>query len=365
MASLFEHHPGEVHFYPNRKPRHDGAQPFLGWQWIVFFFGVLCFSVVAFMIQYGLFLSHIVKFLFEAFLLFLCVRFLVLSGVKTVFSAQKKQVWSSFLFFKWNVVPWRELGDIRLRDQEIMGKQYYSYVFTRKNKFLPPVRLSHPCLDTDQLALFTHAAVPLLEEYFPSDSAAAEVEVIHVEVPVEHAEAMLAGEGDVRRTANTTSRIKKLKFFTNKEGVFRISLRTFNIGLFLGLLGIAAAVTLLSVFQHESAGAYVTWTIYGVIVVLAILVLPDLNMDMNIDLKNRLFIYHTKFGRKENVVPFEALLTFNMKEETCGMLRLCMVLEGVMINPNLVITGSPDTIKAVYKETCSILNLNPDAWFDG
>lgn len=362
MASLFEKHPGELHFYPNRTSRSDGGEPLLGWTWLAYFLGVVSLSAAVFMVQHDLYRSHPLKFLLELFILALVLRHIVVISTRVVFSARDKRVSSAFLFFRWNPVPFRELADIRFRDQEIGGRHCFSYVVTRKNRYRPPIRLTCQTPDPDRLEPIAREALPLLESMLPVTAEAAEVQVEEVEVPVARAEALLHGDEEAASPTRTI-RKGKLKFYAEKDGVYRISLWPVLARRLLVGLGALAGVTLLSFLQEQGTGLYVPVIALCVVLALFVLIYPDCNTDMNIDGENRQFLFHTRFGKEEHIVPFERLVTFNLKGDST--LRLCMVLEGSLVDPCLCVSRSPDRIKAVHQETCAILGLNPNAWYDG
>lgn len=365
MASLFEEYPGEIHFYHNRKPKYNGEEPLLGWSWLLYFVAVASSAVALFMILHGLVLDHIFKFLIELAIIVATCCHLFSESTHVVFSAPKKQVWSQFLWVKWNFIPFRDLADIKYRDQEHFGKTLYSYVVTRRNKFAPPVPLTFDAPDPDYLTLYAHHAIPYLESILPDDGASAdEVPVEAVEVPVEKAEEMLHASQESVRSSTKAIRKNKLKFFSEKNGIFRISLWKNRSRFILWLVGIAGGGTILHYLQADNSAAYMLVGLYVSLIAFALIVLFDLNVDLEIDLKERLFLYKTKFGMRENAVPFESLITFNTKRCWKGQ-RLCMVLEDVMVDPTLCVSKSPDDIKAVYNEICAILNLNPNAWLDG
>lgn len=362
MAALYEERGDEVHVYPYRSPSSTGGEPWLTWSWVQYFLAIVFLSVVCFMLYYGLVLNNLLKFVFELSVLAFLVWRIVHKSKRVVFSKSKKQVWKAFLSFKWSVVPFKDIAEVRLQDRELLGRPHYLYVAMRRNQFIPPFPISYAVTEMDRLDLFTNEVLPLLQEMLPGGDEAAEVAVDEVEIPVEEAEKAIAASETVRRTG--TSKRHKLFYFREKAKIYSISVKKPLYGILFIAVALALGTFAITMLQESRSALYVPWIIVGVTAVACIIIMPDVNTDMAIDMTRRMFVYRTKFGFKSNEVPFENLITFNIKESH-GIVRLCMVLEGVDYDPNLCVTRSPETAKAIYNEVCSILNLNPNVWFDG
>lgn len=373
MALLFEILPGEVHTYPNRVPAHNGGEPLLGWAWAVYFLAVVSFAVVCFLVKHDLVADNLLKFLFELSLLGGMGWYLVHTGIRTVFSAKKKQAWSQFLFFKWNVVPFRAIADIKLRDQERGGKTYYDLVALRRNPYQAPLRISAGCLETAQLGLIQHYAIPVLEEMFPREEETVDVDVEELEVPVERAGELLAAGPAAAPGANADeqarkareNRRRKLKFFKEKDGIYRISLWGAYLKYFaIGALALAASI-LLAVAQPQGAGFHIPFAIGGgLIALLVVTAFSRVTTGVSVEPANRLFIFKNMLSSAKDTASYNSLIAFNIKDSHLGDRRLCMVLDGVMADPTLCISRSPDTIRDVHTEICAILDIDAKAWFD-
>lgn len=336
---------------------------------------------------------------------------------KRIFSPEKQQIYSGFLFFRKKLADFADIDQIELSRQEIIGKMRCSYVATwLDDKVKAPIRLSPKTKSLNQLSRYYHTVAPLLQSMLPprqeriarksQEQEAEEIEdvteeididevgVETVEIPIDEADGYLATHSESAPLAHSAARAsaatqrytsarrthsganrerpaagtrpkknrkdtrsKGKPIFRHKDGIYTHSQALTAILSILALIGVMGGAIWFFPIRP-------IWISYGIQLGVFAWGLKNMwreNIRLSIDPENRTIEFTSGFGLVKNTYDFDSLTKFTIKRQL-GIRVLCMVLEDYPVDPTIVNALSDAPIRNALHEVCSIMGLDPDQW---
>lgn len=386
MARLYKERKGVLHIYCNRMPRPDGGNPLLGWAWCMGLVGALWALGVAVSFLWG-----------ERSTAVLVVGLIAIAGAlpavlqpfqRVVFSAKKREAHYAIFFYKWGKIPFGNIAEITLSDQEMQGKTRYIYFAQLRDEFSAPLRLSPRAKSMRQLSRYYYEIIPALAEmlapYLAKDEEGSEVETLEVavesvEIPNEKVEAALAdsatfsrneeqdapaaaenvAENDVENKGETAP---SAPIFKREGNVYSRSLWRHNLTTLGIVAAIEAVITGLLIYFLPSPGVTVYVGIAVAIPLHTAYQISRENMDFVINMNHQAIRFRSLFGLKKHEYGFGKMGKFAMKSVT-GQHALCLELKGHKVDPTVIVSTSPKKIKEAYLEVCRIMEIDPKRYW--